>query len=224
MTQKQIKEVLEKHLDWLNDENGGEVANLNGANLYGANLYGADLRGAYLQWANFSGANLNGANLREADLREADLRGAYLQWANFSGANLNGANLHKANLSGANLSGANLSGAIGLLSSAEYMQQNFICDDNGYIVYRAQNGRNEHPKHWVFEPGKFLTEVPNADRCTGCGCGVSFATLKWVKNYNEGPYWRCRINWKDLLDTIIPYNTDGKGRCARLELLEIVEE
>jgi hypothetical protein len=224
MTQKQIKEVLEKHLDWLNDENGGEVANLNGADLHGANLRGADLREAYLREANLYGANLGRANLNGANLREADLRGAYLQWANFSGANLNEANLNGANLYKANLSGANLSGAIGLLSSAEYMQQNFICDDNGYIVYRAQNGNKKHPDHWVFEPGRFITEVPNPDRCTECGCGVSFATLKWVKNYHEGPYWRCRINWKDLLDTIIPYNTDGKGRCARLELLEIVEE
>lgn len=130
----------------------------------------------------------------------------------------------KANLSGANLSGADLSGAIGLLSAYEYMDKNFVCDEKGYIVYRAQIGNKKHPTHWVFEPDKFLTEVPNQDRCTVCGCGVSFATLAWVKNNHERPYWKCRINWKDLLDTVIPYNTDGNGRCARLELLEIVEE
>lgn len=154
----------------------------------------------------------------------ANLRGADLSGANLSGANLSRANLSGADLSGVNLSLANLSGADGLLFAAEYMDQNFACDDNGYIVYRAQNGNNNHPKHWVFGPGKFLTETPNPDRCTLCGCGVAFATLKWAKENHDGPYWRCRINWKDLLDTVIPYNTDGKGRCARLELLEIVEE
>ena len=194
MTQEQIKDVFDKHKKWLNDEEGGERADLSGANLSGANLDGANL----------SRANLSGANLRLADLR----------WANLREANLREANLREADLSGAD----------GLLFAAEYMDQNFACDDNGYIVYRSQNGNNNHPKHWVFGPGKFLTETPNPDRCTLCGCGVAFATLKWAKENHDGPYWRCRINWKDLLDTVIPYNTDGKGRCARLELLEIVEE
>jgi len=45
-----------------------------------------------------------------------------------------------------------------------------------------------------------------------------------VKKNHKGPYWKCRINWKDLVDTVIPFNTDGKGRCARLELIKIVEE
>ena len=139
-------------------------------------------------------------------------------------ADLSYANLSRADLSYANLSRADLSGAKGMLLAAEYMARVFSCDERGYIVYRAQNGNNKHPNYWVFEPGKFLTEIPNPDRCTGCGCGVSFATLAWVKNNHKAPYWRCRINWKDLLDTVIPYSTDGKGRCARLELLEIVEE
>ena len=81
---KNLNEILEKHLKWLNDENGGERANLSGANLYRANLYRADLSGADLSGANLSGANLSGANLYRADL---------------SGANLYGANLYGANLS-----------------------------------------------------------------------------------------------------------------------------
>ena len=51
MKAEELKEILKKHAMWLNDEDGGERANLYGANLYGAdlrgaNLYGADLRGA----------------------------------------------------------------------------------------------------------------------------------------------------------------------------------
>ena len=224
MTQEQIKDVLDKHEKWLNGENGGEKADLRWADLSGADLSVANLSLANLSGANLSGANLSRANLSRADLIWADLSGADLSLANLSGANLSLANLSGANLSGANLSRANLSGADGLLFAAEYMAKNFECDDDGYIVYRAQNGNNKHPDHWVFEHGKFLTEAPNPDRCTPCGCGVAFATLKWVKENHKPPYWRCRINWRDLIDTVIPYNTDGKGRCARLELLEIVEE
>ena len=115
---KNLNEILEKHLKWLNDENGGERAdlyraNLSEADLRGANLYIADLRGANLYIAdlrgtNLSGTNLSGANLSEADLRGANLRGANLSGANLSGADLRGADLYRADLYRANLSRADL--------------------------------------------------------------------------------------------------------------------
>ena len=71
-----LKSILEKHLKWLRNEDGGERANLSGANLSGADL---------------SGANLSGANLYRANLYRANLSGADL-----SGANLSGANLYRA--------------------------------------------------------------------------------------------------------------------------------
>lgn len=72
MTKEQLNEILEKHKKWLNDEPGGERANLQGANLRGADLRGANL------W----GADLWRANLQEADLRGANLQGADLQGVN----------------------------------------------------------------------------------------------------------------------------------------------
>ena len=38
-----LKSILEKHLKWLRNEEGGEWADLSGANLSGADLYGARL-------------------------------------------------------------------------------------------------------------------------------------------------------------------------------------
>jgi hypothetical protein len=106
-----IKEVLKKHLAWLNDEEGGERADLrradlsdadlSWANLSCADLSGANLRCANLRWADLSGANLSGADLSDADLRGADLSCADLRGADLSGANLGGANLSCADLSGA---------------------------------------------------------------------------------------------------------------------------
>jgi len=110
-TPEELAEVLEKHRLWLDDEEGGEQADLSGANLRGAYLSGANLRGANLSGANLSGAYLSDANLRGANLSGANLSGAYLSDANLRGANLSGANLSDAYLSDANLSGANLSGA-----------------------------------------------------------------------------------------------------------------
>ena len=73
-----LKQILEMHKKWLNNEDGGKLANLIGADLSGADLIGADLSGADLWDANLSGADLRGADLRGADLRGADLRGADL--------------------------------------------------------------------------------------------------------------------------------------------------
>ena len=64
MDNEKLKEILERHRKWLNDEDGGERAD----------LCGADLRVADLREANLREANLCGADLRGADLRGANLR------------------------------------------------------------------------------------------------------------------------------------------------------
>ena len=68
MTSAEIKQVLELHKKWLNNEQGGERANLRGANLSEADLREADLSGADLRGADLCGANLCGANLCGANL------------------------------------------------------------------------------------------------------------------------------------------------------------
>ena len=46
MSTEQLKEILEKHKKWLNNEDDGIRADLRDADLSGANLSGANLRGA----------------------------------------------------------------------------------------------------------------------------------------------------------------------------------
>lgn len=121
MTTEKLKEILEKHKKWLNNEEGGERANLcnadlcnadlRDANLRDANLRDADLHNADLSNADLRAANLSDANLREADLREADLHNADLRCANLRGADLCDANLRCADLRGADLCGADLRAA-----------------------------------------------------------------------------------------------------------------
>ena len=78
-----LKEILRKHLAWLNDDPEGEKANLRHANLRHADLSYADLGSADLGSADLSYADLSSANLRHANLRHADLSYADLDMSVF---------------------------------------------------------------------------------------------------------------------------------------------
>ena len=83
MDDRQLREILAKHRDWVYGEKGGVRANLSRANLYGANLTGANLTEANLYGANLTGANLYGANLYGANLYGANLKKTILEGINW---------------------------------------------------------------------------------------------------------------------------------------------
>ena len=206
--------------------NGYEIkplANLRDADLCGADLYGANLSGADLSGADLRGANLGNADLRDADLCGADLRDADLCGADLCGADLRDADLCGANLGGANLGGANLSQCKGLLNPANWLKENFKFDERGRLmVYKAFGGTYyDSPKGWKIKPNAVIEEVVNPDRTNSCACGINFATLDWVKTEymsRDVEIRRCYINPIDLAGVVVPYNTDGKARCARLTI------
>ena len=153
------------------------------------------------------------ANLLRADLSGADLRGA----------DLRGADLSEANLSGANLSEANLSGATGLLPAVNFLEAHFERTEAGYIAYKTFNAIYTAPAAWGIKGGAVISENVNFDRCTECGCGINVAPLEWVKRrYVHVPIWKVLIRWEWLCGVCVPYMSDGKIRCERVELLEEV--
>ena len=239
MEQAKLKEILEKHKKWLCGEEGGEKADLIGAdlsyaNLNGANLSCADLSRADLSYANLNGANLScadlsradlsGADLSCADLSRADLRGADLSCAYLIGANLIGADLSCANLNYANLNGANLSDATGLLNPIDYLAEKFERTEDGYVVYKVFNGCYGPPAKWKVEPGEIITEEVNFCRVNECGCGINAAPLEWVKRTYPGKdIYKLLIKWEWLAGVVVPYDADGKIRCARAQIIGKVE-
>jgi hypothetical protein len=198
-------------------------ANLSYANLRNANLRNANLSEANLSEANLSNANLSYANLSYANLSEANLSNANLRYADLSNANLSDANLSEANLSEANLRNANLSEANGLLNPLEFLKENFMQTDKGFIVYKIFDMQYISPSSWIIEEGSVITEVVNYDACSECACGINFATKEWIeKNANkEYVIWKCLLAWEGLATLCVPYNSDGKARCGKLLLLEI---
>ena len=185
----------------------------------------AELNDAELNDAELNDAELNNAKLNYAELKNAKLNNAKLNDAELKNAKLNNAELKNAKLNDAELNNADLSGVTGLLNSADFMSQ-FKKDKRGILVYKSiGNTFYDMPSKWIVAEGEFITEIPNPNRSVACGCGVNFATLDWCKaNFRDSTIWLCRINWIDLSDVAVPYNTDGKARCARLELIRPLDK
>ena len=140
-----------------------------------------------------------------------------------SGADLSGANLSGADLSGADLSDADLSGSQGLLDAINFMEAHFERTDEGYIVYKTFGENYSAPELWKIEPGEIIEETVNCDRTTECGCGINVAPLEWVRRNGRNQPYKLLIRWEWLPGVVVPYNTDGKIRCSKAQILEAVE-
>ncbi len=198
-------------------------ADLSGADLRRADLRCANLSDADLSDADLSGANLSGADLRRANLRRANLIGANLSGASLSGADLSGADLSGADLRRADLRCASLSGINGLIDAINYMEAHFEKTEEGYIVYKTFNSTYTAPSKWKIEPGEVLEEVCNPERTCDCGCGINVAPLDWVKRNHCGTIYKLLIRFEWLAGVVVPYNTDGKIRCSRAQIIEVVK-
>ena len=165
-----------------------------------------------------SDANLRRADLSGADLRRADLSGAVLRRADLRRANLSDAVLRRANLSDAVLSGSK-----GLLDAINYMEAHFERTDDGYIVYKTFGENYRAPESWKIEPGEIIEEAVNCDRTTECGCGINVAPLEWVRRNGCNQPYKLLIRWEWLPGVVVPYNTDGRIRCSKAQILEAVE-
>lgn len=129
----------------------------------------------------------------------------------------------KADLRWADLSEADLSGAKGLLDPVNFIDAHFERVADGYIAYKTFNSEYPAPSTWDIRPGSIINENVNFDRCNGCGCGVNVAPLEWVRENYKGDIWKVLIRWEWLCGVCVPYHSDGKIRCERVELLEVVE-
>ena len=139
--------------------------------------------------------------------------------ANLSRADLSGADLSGADLSGADLRDANLSRAEGLIDATDYIGAHFERVKDGFIVYKTFGGAYSKPDSWTIEPGAIIEEVCNPNRTNACGCGINVAPIEWVKENYKGDVYKLLIRWEWLAGVVVPYNTDGKIRCSRAQII-----
>ena len=220
-----LTEVLLKHKKWLRGEAGGKRANLSNTDLRNINLSCSNLSYSDLHKINLSNSDLSGSNLSYTNLSNSDLSGSNLRFSNLSNSKLRNINLCNSDLSNSNLCGSDLSGVKGLISPSEFMVKNFEKTDEGYIAYKVFGHYYSPPESWKIEKGSIISEVVNYTRTNECGCGVNVATLDWIRKNTETrkeDIWKVLIRWEWLCDICVPYNSDGKIRCERVELLEII--
>ena len=216
MDKQELKAILDKHLKWLRDEDGGKRANLSRADLYGADLSEANLSEADLSEANLYGANLYGANLSRANLSRANLYGANLSRANLSRANLYGADLSRADLSradlsradlyGANLSEANLYGAdlsrVNYIEKAKNLFYPIACPEIGAFVgwkkARVKTGGHE----CIVKLG--ITEDAVRSSATGRKCRCSKATVLEIQDLEGNVLEQAAVSDRDCNFSYIP--------------------
>lgn len=213
MDLKSLNETLFAHKKWLNHESDGKQANLSGCD-----LYDEEFNGDVLDEIIMCESNCIETHFDCADLKRAILRGC-----NFENASFNGADLTGADLGFSNLNGTDLSGAIGLLSSCDYMKEHFEQVPDGYIAYKTFGSEYDVPDYWEIKPGSVIQENVNPNRTCSCGCGINVATLKWVEENYSGDVWKVLIRWEWLPGVVVPYDTNGKIRCEKVELLEVVK-
>ena len=103
ISQEELEDILKKHKKWLNNQNGGERANLIDADLSYLNFKKVDLRCAKMTSVNLTHADLTDTVLKNADLRSANLTDTVLKNADLTDTNLAFANLKRANLKGTDL-------------------------------------------------------------------------------------------------------------------------
>ena len=202
-------------------------ADLSYLDLRSANLRGSDLSSANLSSANLSSANLSSANLRGSDLSGSDLRGSDLSGSDLRGSDLSSANLRGSDLSSANLRGSDLSGSDGLMSAIAFIDTHFERTVDGYIAYKTFGSSYRPNSKWIIEPGSVIEEVVNPDRTCDCGCGINVAPLDWVKRHADGnsrPVWKVLIRYEWLAGVVVPFGSDGKIRCEKVQLVESTRE
>jgi len=122
------------------------------------------------------------------------------------------------------LRGADLSGSLGLKKEKSFLSQ-FKKTENGYIVFKTFGSTYELPGSWKIIPGSEISEVVNPLPTIDCGCGINVATINWVrKNYVDQTIYECLLKFEDLIDCVVPYNTEGKFRAEKVTILRALTE
>lgn len=207
--------------------------------LYAENLSNIEFRDCLLDGVNFVHCDLSFANFIDCSMIECIFSTSTLTYAQFKSCDLsrstfdesqlirtsiNASKLEDVKFLNNNIVSIDLSESTGLKSSIDFLEENFEKTEEGYIAYKIFNLHYMKPESWEIKEGSILTEVVNTSRFEECSCGINVGTRKLMEEYSSYPIWKVLIRFEWLSEVCVPYNSNQKIRCGRIQLLEKVQE
>ena len=190
MKREKLAEILTKHKQWVQGEDGGVRADLRRADLCEADLCEA--------------------NLCEADLREANLRGADLRRADLRRADLRGADLRRADLCETIYEDINWLAFIGIVPNTKGKARAYkLINSDGEGIFRG--GIN------YLNATTFQVKEINTDINQQCSYGINLATLQWCIFNRQDQSNKLLLMEFNIKDAICPLNSDGKFRVKKCQ-------
>lgn len=175
------------------------------------------------------GVDFGGCSMKDAGLFLSDLRNTGFKACNLNGVDFEGSVGSDVTFILSSMMGTDFSRTIGIIpSSIDYLEKNFEKTKDGYLAYKTFGAYYDPNPSWRIKPGEILKEAVNSDRTVDCGCGVNVSNYDWIvkwifdmHNTKNLDVWECLIRWEWLPGVVVPYNTHGKIRCERVELVRI---
>lgn len=206
----------------------------------GVTLMGCRFESCVLDSANFAFSRMQFSSFSSCSMQKASISYSNLATVFFENCNMSNATLKRSHMQGSSFIRCNLFGtrfdesrisecdfsqSSGALNPSDWMAENLERHEDGYIAYKTFEAVRLSNPNWKIEPGSVINEMVNAGITESCGCGINVSTLRWQEEnqpifHKKGPIWRCLIRWEWLPSVVIPWGTNGKFRCGRVELLD----
>lgn len=193
----------------------------------------------------FTNEKILSSNFKDCIINTSNFQSVYLGLSCFKDCTIKNSNLSEADLSrtgfvgttfnnvstaGAKINLTNFSQTKGLVSPIKFLEDNFEKTKDGYIAYKTFGTFYLESPEWVIREGAVISEVVNFNPTSECGSGVNVATKKWIldrmindEKFVGATVWKVLIRWEWLVGVCVPYDSDGKIRCERVELIEKYE-
>jgi len=181
-----------------------------------AQLAACSFIGSALTKATFTLASLEGVSFTDAILDGSHFTKSALLCCDFRGADLCGTTLVSALISECDFSGAR-----SMPNAIDYLKENFEFTSEGMIAYKTFGDEFNPNLNWDIKEGAVISENVNWNRFNDCGCGINVAPYSWVSCHYSGKIWKILIRWEWLSGVVVPYDTNGKIRCERAEIVEV---
>ena len=111
MDRARLNEIIEKHKKWLNNEDGGECADLSYSDLRYSNLSHSDMRHSDLRGSDMSHSDLRGSDMSHSDLNHSNMIHSNLRYSNLIHSDMRHSDLRYSNLSHSDMRHSDLRGS-----------------------------------------------------------------------------------------------------------------